>query len=187
MFEIYKSRKWTYLIPVVLFWGVVPILLYVIVNDFIKNGFSASTIMGPLCTCMVAFFGYMFLCMYRIDPYERIKKLKVENPALVERMEADFNQSKMVCPHIWRGLEFYFFEGSSNFLVVNIGEVTSFSIKRRYSRSIGSHYDCVVEAANGKAEFAVALVNEGSENLIDVEKEISFESRIELLMEQNEA
>ena len=187
MFEIYKSRKWTYLIPVVLFWGVVPILLYVIVNDFIKNGFSASTIMGPLCTCMVAFFGYMFLCMYRIDPYERIKKLKVEDPALVERMEADFNQSKMVCPHIWRGLEFYFFEGSANFLVVKIGEVTSFSIKKGYSKSIGPHYDCSVEASNGKAEFAVALIHKDSDNLIKVANEIAFESGIELLQGESES
>lgn len=179
MFEIYKGRKWTYLIPVVLFWGVVPILLYVIINDLIKNGFSATAIMGPLCTCMVAFFGYMFLCMYRIDPYKSIKKLKEENPALVDRMETDFNQSKMVCPHIWRGLEFYFFEGSDNFLVVEIGKISSFSIKKGYSRSIGPHYDCAVEASNGKAEFAVAFVNVGSDNLINVAKEIAFESGIE--------
>lgn len=182
MFEIYKGRKWTYLIPVILFWGVAVVLIYIIIKEFVDKGFTSTTIMGPICTLMVLFFGYMFLAMYRIDPYENLKKWQQDNPALVAYMEADFSISKLLCPHIWRGQYYYFFEGSTNFLVVPIGEVKAFSLKKGYSRSIGSHYDCHVISPYGEAEFAVANILKGSESLLNVANTIAVESNINLDM-----
>lgn len=182
MFEIYKGRKWTYLIPIVLFWGATAVLIYVIIKDFLDKGFTSTTIMGPLCTAMVAFFGYMFFTIYRIDPYENLKKWQQQNPALVAHMENDFSISSLLCPHIWRGQYYYFFEGSTNFLVVPIGEIQSFSLKKGYSRSIGPHYDCHVISLYGEAEFAVANIIKGSENLFNVANTIAAESNIILDM-----
>lgn len=178
MFEIYKSRKWTYVIPIGLFWGAVPILGYVIINDYLKNGFSSTIIMGTICTSMVTFFGFVFLAMFRADPYKNIRELQSEDPVLVEKMEADFSQSTYLCPHIWKGQYFYFFEGSMNFLVVPIGEIQEFSMKKGFSRSIGVHYDCQVVSPYGKAEFAVAIINQGAENLHSVAEEIAKESLV---------
>lgn len=178
MFEIYKSRKWTYLIPVVLFWGAVPVLGYVIISDYLKNGFSSTIIMGTICISMVAFFGFVFLAMMRVDPYKNIRKLQSQDPVLVEKMETDFSRSTYLCPHIWKGQYFYFFEGSMNFLVVPIGEIQEFSMKKGFSRSIGIHYDCQVISSYGEASFAVAVINEGAENIHAVAEEIRRESSI---------
>lgn len=176
MYDLYKHRKLRNVLIKLLLLPLAVVFPYGLYDDFRANGFSVYTVIYAVMSALFIFIA-VGLASANIDPYEKIKKLKQESPALVEEMEADFGCAAEYGHRIYKGRQFYFFRGE-DFFALPIGGFTSVRVKEHYRKNIGRVSRCSFASPIGTAEVDIPYAVQSEDETLRLLGTMAFESRI---------
>lgn len=179
MGEVYKARKIIYIIPMILFGGAFPLLVYIWIRDILDKGVTTATFAGLVCLIIDAGAFALFLYMFIVDPYAKLKKIQKENPELFNRINEDSKKMTELCKNVGKGEEFYFFAGRNKLLAVPIGQLRAIRVVSGYRKGIGRYIQYKIQTDDDKATVIVSVLGQDRERAFEVANMLAYESGIQ--------
>ncbi len=180
MGEIYRTRNYTYVIPMILFGGALPFLFYAWWKGYTEQGFNTTAVCGFLAIGIDLAALCLFLYLFFHNPFSEILKLEKTKPAMYRNVVSDMEKTTEVCKNVWQGEAFTFFVGRAHIKVVPRGSLTRLQLIKRYSRGIGTNYRLKFVSDFGKGEVIASVIGMDVQTAMEAAQRLAFESGITL-------